>query len=333
MAPTELTKSLGKRKRADSGESSSSDDEAAAVAPPKASSASKTGTTIYKQKVLLLCSRGVTFHHRHLVSDLFSLLPHSKKESKLSDKHSLPQINELCFLSSCTVAMFFESRRQNDMLYLWTALAPNGPSIRFQVLSTNTMEELRFEGNCLKGGRGIVLFGQEFESSDMWKTCKEILGRAFAVPKTSRRVKPFIDRIINFSILDGKIWFRHYQIIEESSPALKTKKSKTAATSDQAGGEVEEEKDGMRLVEIGPRFVLLPIKIFEGSFCGATVYENPEFVPPSQVAAAKRLEKADKYLKRKGKQMERTAREAEIQEMLEEERENQGFMEKRAVFA
>lgn len=29
------------------------------------------------------------------------------------------------------------------------------------------------------------------------------------------------------------------------------------------------------LVEIGPRFVMTPIRIFEGSFGGATLYENP----------------------------------------------------------
>ena len=29
------------------------------------------------------------------------------------------------------------------------------------------------------------------------------------------------------------------------------------------------------LVEIGPRFVLTPIRIFEGAFNGATVYSNP----------------------------------------------------------
>jgi len=29
------------------------------------------------------------------------------------------------------------------------------------------------------------------------------------------------------------------------------------------------------LVEIGPRFVMTPIKIFEGAFNGATVFSNP----------------------------------------------------------
>jgi hypothetical protein len=31
----------------------------------------------------------------------------------------------------------------------------------------------------------------------------------------------------------------------------------------------------MSLIEIGPRFVLTPIRIFEGAFGGATVFANP----------------------------------------------------------
>ena len=36
------------------------------------------------------------------------------------------------------------------------------------------------------------------------------------------------------------------------------------------------------LSEIGPRFVLVPVKIFEGSFGGATVFENKRTFVSSQ---------------------------------------------------
>lgn len=36
-------------------------------------------------------------------------------------------------------------------------------------------------------------------------------------------------------------------------------------------------------MEIGPRFVLNLIKIFEGSFGGPTLYENPSFKSPNMV--------------------------------------------------
>ena len=35
---------------------------------------------------------------------------------------------------------------------------------------------------------------------------------------------------------------------------------------------------------IGPRFVLNPIKVFDGSFGGRTLYENPRYVTPNAVS-------------------------------------------------
>ena len=84
----------------------------------------------------------------------------------------------------------------------------------------------------------------------------------------------------------------------------------------------------MSLVEIGPRFVLTPIRIFEGAFNGATVYSNPgksnshlqhehkltrkrsaaEFVTPTAVRSALKREKGDKYGHRKHAQAERSIR-------------------------
>jgi len=34
----------------------------------------------------------------------------------------------------------------------------------------------------------------------------------FGVPPGARRVKPFIDHVLSFSMLDGKIWFRNFQV-------------------------------------------------------------------------------------------------------------------------
>lgn len=61
MAPTTLTKDL-KRKRGDDDH-----DKKAESAPA------------YKQRVLLLSSRGISQRQRHLMNDLASLLPHSKR--------------------------------------------------------------------------------------------------------------------------------------------------------------------------------------------------------------------------------------------------------------
>ena len=42
------------------------------------------------------------------------------------------------------------------------------------------------------------------------------------------------------------------------------------------------EDEQAHLVEIGPRFVLIPIRIFNGSLGGATLYQNPAFVSPNE---------------------------------------------------
>ena len=54
----------------------------------------------------------------------------------------------------------------------------------------------------------------------------------------------------------------------------------------------------LSLVEIGPRFVLTPIVILEGSFGGPVIYENKEFVSPNQVRSELRLGKAGRYNRR-----------------------------------
>lgn len=164
MAPTGLVKDL-KRKRGE--------EDTPAVAA-------------YKQRVLVLSSRGISQRQRHLMTDLSSLLPHSKKDAKLDSKHHLPLLNELCDLANCNNALFFEARRKHGDLYLWAAKAPNGPSVRFHVLNIHTMEELKMTGNCLKGSRPVVVFDKAFDESPHMALIKEVLMNV-SCPATSHR--------------------------------------------------------------------------------------------------------------------------------------------------
>ena len=82
--------------------------------------------------------------------------------------------------------------------------------------------------------------------------------------------QPFFDRVYTFSLIDDKIWFRHYQVLPE--------------------------EDGS-LAEIGPRFVLNPIKIFDASFSGATLWESPSFTTPAKKRALLKKMKAGKYIR------------------------------------
>ena len=60
--------------------------------------------------------------------------------------------------------------------------------------------------------------------------------------------------------------------------------------------------------EIGPRFVLTPIRLFEGSFGGPTLYQNAEFVTPAATRASLKKAMGDKYRSRKGTEVGREER-------------------------
>ena len=99
-----------------------------------AKSASTNGVPVKKnkQRVLILSSRGITFRQRHLLNDLYVLLPHSRKDAKLDTKTKLYQLNELADLYNCNNVMFFEARKGKD-LYIWMSKAPNGPTVKFHM--------------------------------------------------------------------------------------------------------------------------------------------------------------------------------------------------------
>lgn len=102
------------------------------------SSRAKTTTSVNgvhkknKQRVLILSSRGVTYRHRHLLNDLYSLLPHSRKDAKLDTKTKLYQLNELAELYNCNNVLFFEARKGKD-LYIWMSKVPNGPTVKMHL--------------------------------------------------------------------------------------------------------------------------------------------------------------------------------------------------------
>jgi ribosome biogenesis protein BRX1 len=234
------------------------------------------------------------------MSDLEALLPHSKKDSKFDNKHNFEMLNELAELNNCNNCIFLETRRKTD-LYMWMAKTPNVPTVRFHVQNIHTMDELRMTGNHLKGSRPILSFDQNFDTAPHLRMIKALFIRIFGVPKGTRKSKPFIDHVVSFSVADGRIWFRNYQIIDKDSEA-----SASAAA-------VSGEERKTSLVEVGPRFVLQPIKIFAGSFNGAVVWENPDYIAPWQIRSALAKSKASKYLDRRVQDVEREKKKEDTQ--------------------
>ncbi|CCH42763.1 hypothetical protein BN7_2307 [Wickerhamomyces ciferrii] len=231
---------------------------------------------INRQRVLLISSRGITFRHRYLINDLYSLLPHARKEPKLDGKKQLSQLNEIAELYNCNNILYFEARKHTD-LYLWLSKPPNGPTIKFLVQNIHNTEELNFTGNCLKGSRPLLSFDKSFDEGAHFNLMKEIFIHTFGVPPGSRKIKPFTDHVMSFSIVDGKIWVRNYQILEKSEDDKKN----------------SDDDSDISLVEIGPRFVLTPILILEGSFGGPKIYENKQYVSPNFVRAQLKQKQAE----------------------------------------
>ncbi|KAI1343785.1 Brix-domain-containing protein [Xylariaceae sp. FL0016] len=289
--------------------SASADSSAVAEAPTNGVQRSKAN----KQRVLILSSRGVTYRHRHLLQDLANLIPHGRKDAKWDSKSKLFQLNELAELYNCNNVMYFEARKNQD-LYLWLARAPNGPTVKFHCQNIHTMSELNFVGNCLKGSRPVLSFDGAFDNEPHLQVIKALFTAAFGVPQGARKSKPFVDHVMGFSIADGKIWVRNYQITE-SQPS--DKKSETDEGEDEkkkskTKGHGKEKEFDVSLVEIGPRFCLDTIIIQEGSFSGPLIYENKNFVSPNQVRADIRKRKATKHNARAEQFVERTAKRGDL---------------------
>ena len=236
-------------------------------------------------KVLLFATRGVTSRGRHLLEDLRRLLPHAKREPKLDAKDRLDVAAEVAETRSCDTILLLEARKRSD-LYLWAAKTPAGPSIKFHVTNVHTMEELHFPGNNLMHSRPLLAFdgfdggggSASAAGAPVWSVVREVLTHAFSAPRGHRKVKPFVDHLLLFSVLDGRVWMRHYQITDAEN--------------------VEGKEDlhvGSRVVEIGPRLVLNPVRVFGGTMGGKTAWENPSYVGPNEIRRAERLRAAGGY--------------------------------------
>ncbi|XP_053675786.1 ribosome biogenesis protein BRX1 homolog [Anopheles nili] len=275
LKPFKKQKSKQKSKPKDSDESS---DEG--IAPLKETRISdeviprKTKWT-NKQRVLVLCARGINHRDRHLMRDLKTLMPHHRSEPKMERWKTLQVVNEMCEMKHCNKVMLFEGRRKRD-LYMWLANAGAGPSVKFLVENIHTMGEMKLTGNCLRGSRPVLSFSEDFTKIPHLALIKELLVQTFGVPNQHPKSQPFMDRVITFTYLDKRVWYRHFQILSED------------------GG----------LTEIGPRFVMNPIKIFSGSFGGDAIWENPDYQSPAKHRQMLRKAASEKYVQKARKKVE-----------------------------
>ncbi|XP_059488334.1 ribosome biogenesis protein BRX1 homolog isoform X2 [Neocloeon triangulifer] len=187
----------------------------------------------------------------------------------MSKQEHVSAINEICEMKNCNKCIYMTSAKKTD-LYMWISNVAAGPSAKFLVQNVYTMGELKLTGNSLKGSRPLLSFDKSFEELPHYQLLKELLVQVFGTPNHHPKSQPFFDHVLSFTVLDNRIWFRNYQIVAE---------------------------DGS-LAEIGPRFVLQPIKIFDGSFGGATLWENAAYKSPNEYRKQLKRELGSKYAAR-----------------------------------
>lgn len=221
------------------------------------------GTWINKQRTLVVASRGVSHQERYLVNDMIALLPHSKKEVKIEKNVAKDELNEICYNHSCKNSLYFEHRKRE--LVLWIFRSPEGPCAKFQVRNIHTSTEIKLTGNSLKYSRPFLSFDKSFDEVPHLKLLKEMFTHTFNSPKNHPKTKPFYDHIMCFYNVNNHIFFRNYQMVNE----LREKFTDT------------DNADKMQLVEIGPRFSLNLIRIFDGPLGGKTIFQNPFYTAPS----------------------------------------------------
>lgn len=190
-------------------------------------------------------------------------------------------------------------------MYVWMGKYPLGPSIKFELKTIHTSNDIKMTGNCLKGSRPLLSFDKSFSpvEKDFLKNkhlvlMKELFTSIFSTPRYHPKSKPFVDHVFSFKTFgtinllkysniesEENIYFRNYQILNEN---------------DQKFTEMDQ-VEGMTLVEIGPRFTLCPIKILEGCFTGETVWQNGNYITPSK----QRSKKYGRYRKKRAQKEKR----------------------------
>merc|ERR1711935_1155418 len=216
-----------------------------------------------KTRTLVIGSRGLDYRSRHFMEDLRRMMAHAKADTKLEKKNERGLLREMAEMKNCSKVLYFEGRKKKD-LFLTVADVDEGPTIRFNVEGLSTMGELKFNGNALKTSRPLLSFDAQFDEEPHWAVVKELFTQTFGTPKYHPKSQPFVDHVLQFSLHDGRVWMRNYQIILEGE------------------NKVKEDKFAPELVEIGPRIVLTLQRIQEGPFSGAAIYLNPDYVGPNE---------------------------------------------------
>ena len=204
---------------------------------------------IKSANAMILARKGIHFSVRHFMPDLLSFMPNVQQLPKFTGEE-LIQLNSLAEKNKCDVIMLLESKGEENTLF-WIALRDEGPTVCFKLTNPYQIEELNLYGVCTKNSSPLLIFDKAFDSTPEYGIMKRLLTKALSVPYKTKGMREVVDTAISFFIVEKHIYFRRYQISWD--------------------------EDQVRLFEAGPRFILQPIFIMNGPFCGKQVWKNDEF--------------------------------------------------------
>ena len=185
------------------------------------SNETKNKNWINKTRILIVASRGVSHQERHLVNDLISLIPNSKKECKIERDIASEELNNICYMHSCKFCIYFEHRKRE--LVMWIFRSPGGPLAKFSVTNIHALNEIKLIGNCIKYSRPLLSFDKSFEESPHLLLLKELFTQCFNSPRGHPKTRPFYDHQICFYNINNQIFIRVYQILNEIKEKFTTK--------------------------------------------------------------------------------------------------------------
>ncbi|KAL8272735.1 hypothetical protein Esti_003285 [Eimeria stiedai] len=217
-----------------------------------------------KQRVLVLGSRGLTARTRLLLDDWKRLLPHHKAENKWEKKEKLQNITELCQLRSCNSVLYLEQRKNDALLHI--AKVPLGPTFIARLMNG-------FEFGLRCGSLGF--------DCGLWFAVSGDFARVAFVWELSSALAPPLGVFSRVRITSTMEAFEGAFLtgLEEQEVQGSGRRTHVARgrgchcrwsfrIAPLVLGEGGDANNPHRqtYIEIGPRFVMDPVKILEGSF-------------------------------------------------------------------
>jgi ribosome biogenesis protein BRX1 len=235
---------------------------------------------VNKQRVLVVSSRGVNHNHRHLMNNIIDLIPHSKKECKIERNVAKSELNEICLNHTCKYCIYFEEKKREFIM--WIFKVGEGPCIKLQINNIHTLNEIKLLGNSLKYSRPLISFDKSFDDYAHMNVLKEIFTHVFNSPKNHPKTKPFYDHMLCFYNINNQIFFRNYQLLNDLKERF----------------DDSDETNKLQLLEIGPRFSMNLIRIFDGVLGGKTIFYNPFYVLPLDLIKKNREKFIERQIKK-----------------------------------